>query len=69
MRFGANKRFMELIKARGWTFQQLADRVALQGGNLSAKTLFQYADGRRTPNVKEQTWIADAFGVLRKDIF
>ncbi len=66
MRFGANKKFMEKMKERGWTFAQLAERLH---GEYSAKTLFQWADGRRTPNKSDKKKIADAFGCLVSDIF
>ncbi len=66
MRFGANKKFMEIMRERGWTFAQLAERL---NGEYSVKTLFQYADGRRVPNKSDKKKIADALGVLVSDIF
>lgn len=66
MRFGANKKFMAAIRERGWTFAQLAERL---NGEFTAKTLFQYADGRREPNKSDKKKIASAFGLLVSDIF
>lgn len=66
MRFGANKKFLTKIKEKGWTFAQLAEKL---NGEFSAKTLFQYADGRREPNKSDKKKIANAFGCLVSDIF
>lgn len=69
MRFGANKKFLEKMKEKGWTFPQLSERLRARGVNLTASTLFQYADGRRVPNKAEQKAIADTFGCLKGDLF
>lgn len=66
MRFGANKKFMDMLKEKGWTFAQLSKRL---NGEYTAKTLFQYADGRRTPNKSDKKKIADVLGCLVSDIF
>ena len=66
MRFGANKKFMERIREKGWTFAQLSEKL---NGEYSAKTLFHYADGRREPNKSDKKKIADALGCLVADIF
>lgn len=66
MRFGANKKFMDRLKAKGWTFAQLSEHL---NGEYTAKTLFQYADGRRMPNKSDKKKIADALGCLVCDIF
>ncbi|MBQ3221164.1 MAG: helix-turn-helix transcriptional regulator [Clostridia bacterium] len=66
MRFGANKRFYEKLKEKGWTFAQLSERLC---GAYTANTLFQYADGRKTPNKADKKKIAEAFGCLVTDIF
>ena len=65
MRFGANRKFLAKMQEKGWTFAQLAERL---NGEYTAKTLFQYADGRRTPNKSDKKKIADAFGCLAGDI-
>lgn len=69
MRFGANKKFWEQMKLKRWTFQQLSERLKMNGVDLTAQTLFQYADGRRMPNKAEQKAIARVFGCEVKDIF
>jgi ribosome-binding protein aMBF1 (putative translation factor) len=66
MRFGANKKLMQKIKERGWTFAQLAERL---NNEYNVKTLFQYADGRREPNKADKKKIAEALGCLVGDIF
>lgn len=66
MRFGANKKFFEKIKEKGWTFTQLSERL---NGEYTAKTLFQYADGRRVPNKSDKKKIADALGCSVADLF
>ena len=66
MRFGANKKFVNKLKENGWTFAQLSERL---NGEYTAKTLFQYADGRRTPNKSDKKKIADVLGCLVSDIF
>ena len=66
MRFGANKKFLEYMKAKNLTFAQLAHKLNYE---YTAKTLFQYADGRRTPNKADKKKIADALGCLVGDIF
>lgn len=65
-RFGANKKFFAVMKAKGWTFAQLSDKL---NGEYTASTLFQYADGRRVPNKSDKKKIADALGCLVGDIF
>ena len=66
MRFCANKKFVDKLKAIGWTFAQLSEHL---NGEYTAKTLFQYADGRRTPNQSDKKKIAGALGCLVCDIF
>jgi transcriptional regulator with XRE-family HTH domain len=66
MRFGANKKFKEKMREKSLTFAQLAERL---NGEYSVKTLFQYADGRRTPNKSDKRKIANALGCLVSDIF
>lgn len=66
MRFGANKKFLDKMKEKSLTFAQLSERL---NGEYSAKTLFQYADGRRTPNKSDKKKIADALGCLVCDLF
>ncbi len=69
MRFGANRKFLAKMQEKGWSFAQLSNKLKMQGVELSAKTLFQYADGRRVPNKSEQKAIAMAFGCLVGDLF
>ena len=69
MRFGANKKFFEKMKTKKWTFQMLSERLKMNGVDLTAQTLFQYADGRRNPNKHDQKEIARVFGCLVSDIF
>lgn len=66
MRFATNKKFMDRLKQKGWTFAQLAKRL---DGEYSPATLFQYADGRRVPNKSDKKKIANAFGCLVEDLF
>lgn len=66
MRFGANKKFFEKMQEKNFTFAQLAHRLK---GEYTVTTLFQYADGRRTPNKSDKKKIADALGCLPSDIF
>ncbi len=66
MRFGANKKFLEEMKKRGWTFEQLSRKL---NGEYTAKTLFHYADGRKEPNKSDKKKIAHAFGLLTTDLF
>jgi ribosome-binding protein aMBF1 (putative translation factor) len=57
---------MDKLKEKGWTFAQLSQRL---NGEYTAKTLFQYADGRRMPNKSDKKKIADTFGCLVCDLF
>jgi ribosome-binding protein aMBF1 (putative translation factor) len=66
MRFGANKKFMNKMKEKGWSFSQLSARLNYE---YTVNTLFQYADGRRVPNKSDKKKIADALGCLVGDIF
>lgn len=66
MRFDKNKRFLEVMKENGLTFSMLAERLK---NEYSARTLYQYADGRRMPNKSDKKKIADALGCLVSDIF
>ena len=66
MRFGANKKFMSKMREKRLTFAQLSERL---NGEYTAKTLFQYADGRRTPNKSDKKKIADALGCLVCEAF
>ena len=66
MRFGANKKFMNKLREKKWTFAQLAERL---NGEYSVQTLFQYADGRRMPNKTDKKKIANALGCLVSDLF
>ena len=66
MRFGANKKFFDKMRERNMTFAQLELRLR---GEYNARTLFQYADGRRMPNKSDKKKIADALGCLPSDIF
>lgn len=66
MRFGANKKFFEYMQEKGMTFEELAHKLNYE---YTAKTLFQYADGRRTPNKADKKKIADALDCLVGDIF
>lgn len=66
MRFEKNKKFLSVMARKGITFAQLADKL---NGEYTAKTLYQYADGRRVPNKSDKKKIADALGCLVGDIF
>lgn len=69
MRFGANIKFWNKLKEKGWNFSQLSVRLKMNGVDLTPQTLFQYADGRRVPNKAEQKEIARVFGCTIKEIF
>jgi transcriptional regulator with XRE-family HTH domain len=66
MRFDKNKRFLEIMQEKRLTFAKLAEMLK---NEYSAKTLYQYADGRRMPNKSDKKKIADALGCLVRDIF
>ena len=66
MRFGANEKFFSKMKEKNWTFAHLSEKLNKE---YNPATLFQYADGRRTPNKADKKKIANAFGCLVEDIF
>lgn len=66
MRFGSNKKFFSVMREKNITFSQLAERL---NNEYCITTLFQYADGRRTPNKSDKRKIANAMGCLVTDIF
>lgn len=52
------KKIKILRKTRGWTQQQLADRL-----NIKRATISNYEIGRRSPHIKELEEIAEVLGV------
>lgn len=66
MRFDKNKRFLEIMQEKRLTFAMLSEMLK---NEYSARTLYQYADGRRMPNKSDKKKIADALGCLVSDIF